>query len=78
MTFLLSFRIACETKSGNLLSIGNKSCVIELLKARKPAYDGPINHLSILVDNIGRAVAELKNKGVVFEIEIILDSDLYP
>ena len=39
---------------------------------------GPLNHLSILVDDVERAKAELESKGVKFETELLLDADLYP
>ena len=64
-----------------LLFIGDESCVIQFLDAERDRVDGlngPINHLSILVDDIEAAVAELKSKGIVFEIDITLDANLYP
>ena len=64
---ILGFRTVWEryNEKGDLelLFIGNKSCVIEFLDAERDRVDGhngPINHLSILVDDIEAAVAELK------------------
>ena len=82
---ILGFRTVWEryNEKGDLelLFIGNKSCVIEFLDAERDRVDGlngPINHLSILVDDIEAAVAELKSKGIVFEMDITLDANLYP
>jgi lactoylglutathione lyase len=77
---MLGFRKVWEyhNENGNLLFIGNESCIIEFLQAEKSMKDGPINHLSILVDDIEAAVSTLKSKGIAFELEITLDSDLYP
>ncbi|MCR2823058.1 VOC family protein [Lederbergia panacisoli] len=69
-----------EDGSRSLLFMGNQSCVIEFLDAKHDRVDGlngPINHLSILVDDIEAAVAELKSKGIVFELDITLDPNLY-
>ncbi|MEK3890768.1 VOC family protein [Bacillus sp. FSL K6-3431] len=79
---ILGFRTVWEHyENGSLLFIGNQSCVIEFIDAERNKVDGlngPVNHLSILVDDIEAAVAELKSKGIVFEIDITLDSNLYP
>jgi lactoylglutathione lyase len=77
---MLGFRTVWEYRheNGSLLFIGNQSCVIEFLKTKEELADGPINHLSILVDDVEAAVAELKSKGIVFELEITLDQHLYP
>jgi lactoylglutathione lyase len=81
---MLGFRVVWEyhyEDGGSLLFMGNQSCVIELLDAKYDPVDGrngPLNHLSILVEDIEDAVAELKSKGIVFELEITLDPYLYP
>ena len=41
-------------------------------------FDGPVDHLSFLVDDLDAAIAELKTKGVQFDSdEIHFDPDLY-
>src|SRR6185312_8974833 len=55
----------------DLLFIGNGSCVIEFLDAAREPVDGPngpINHLSIRVDDVQAAVAELMSSGIMFEL----------
>lgn len=80
---MLGFGLVWEYQNedgGNLLFIGKGSCVIELLDSKIDLVDGlngPLNHLSILVDDIEEAVSELKDKGVKFEMQITLDPKLY-
>lgn len=77
---MLGFKVVWEynNKNGSLLFMGNGSCVVEFLKTEDTLVDGPINHLSILVDNVEAAKLELETKGVVFETKILLDENLYP
>ena len=77
---MLAFETVWEyhLESGDLLFMGNHSCIMEFMQAKEPLDDGAIDHLSILVDDIETAVANLRGKGVLFEMEITLDPDLYP
>jgi lactoylglutathione lyase len=79
-TEVLGFEVAWEYHSDtkDLLFLKNGNCVIELLQTDEPLEDGQLNHLSILVDDVDRAYAELKEKGVQFETDIKLDAYLYP
>lgn len=67
-------------KGKKQMFIGNGNCVIELLEGGDERYgDGQINHLSILVDDVEKAMAELQEMGIVFETDYVrLDETLYP
>lgn len=77
---MLGFKVVWEYHfpDRELLFMGNGSVVVEFLQTESALVDGPLNHLSILVDDVERAKAELESKGVVFETELLLDADLYP
>lgn len=77
---MLDFKVVWEYHNENrdLLFMGNNSCVVEFMKTKEPLVDGPINHLSILVDDVQSAKADLESKGIVFETELLLDVNLYP
>jgi len=51
--------------------VKNGSCVLELVQA--PVYverkDGPVEHISLAVDDIDAMIAKLKAKGIEFETE---------
>jgi lactoylglutathione lyase len=77
---MLGFKVVWEYHfpDRELLFMGNGSVVVEFLQTDSALADGPLNHLSILVDDVEKAKAELESKGVVFETELLLDEDLYP
>ena len=77
---MLGFKVVWEYHfpDRELLFMGNGSVVVEFLQTDSALADGPLNHLSILVDDVEKAKAELESKGVVFETELLLDLDLYP
>ncbi|MBC8528485.1 VOC family protein [Christensenellaceae bacterium NSJ-44] len=77
---MLGFKVVWEYHfpDRELLFMGNGSVVVEFLQTDSALADGPLNHLSILVDDVERAKAELESKGVKFETELLLDADLYP
>ncbi|WP_171025963.1 MULTISPECIES: VOC family protein [unclassified Clostridium] len=77
---MLGFKVVWEYHfpDRELLFMGNGSVVVEFLQTDSALADGPLNHLSILVDDVEKAKAELESKGVVFETELLLDADLYP
>lgn len=77
---MLGFKVVWEYHfpDRELLFMGNGSVVVEFLQTESALVDGPLNHLSILVDDVEKAKAELESKGVVFETELLLDADLYP
>ena len=63
---------------GDLTFIGNGNCVIELMQADGTRTDGPLDHLSVLVDDVEAAVARLEAQGVAFEMGVTPDPWLYP
>lgn len=77
---MLGFHVVWEFSSDDnqLLFMGNGSCTIEIMRTDDPLADGHINHLSLLVGDVKLAKAELEEKGVRFETDIIFDKDLYP
>lgn len=77
---MLGFKVVWEYHfpDRELLFMGNGSVVVEFLQTDSALADGPLNHLSMLVDDVEKAKAELESKGVVFETELLLDEDLYP
>ena len=77
---MLGFKVVWEYHfpDRELLFMGNGSVVVEFLQTDSALADGPLNHLSILVDDVEKAKAELESKGVVFETELLLDEYLYP
>lgn len=51
--------------------VRNGSCVLEIVQLPEPmnGKDGVVEHISMAVDDIEAAMAELKAKGIVFETE---------
>lgn len=77
---VLGFEVVWEYENPDyhMLFMGKNGCVVELMPGGTPAPDGPLNHLSILVDDVEKAKKELEEKGVRFETDILTDPDLYP
>lgn len=78
---MLGFDVVWEYENPgyHMLFMGRNGCIVELMQgASRSSADGPLNHLSILVDDVEKAKAALEAKGVRFETEVLLDADLYP
>lgn len=79
---ILGFEILYEgyhEHSGNRLCfLKNKDCVVELVqfKIGENRGDGIFDHLTIEVEDIGKAKEYLEGRGIVFESEIQLDPQL--
>lgn len=72
-TELLGFQIDDENDLGRvkLVFLSNGNCLIELISADVvPEMPGQIDHICMEVEGIDALVAELKQKGLVFDGEV--------
>lgn len=72
-TELLGFQIDDENDLGRvkLVFLSNGNCLIELISADSvPEVPGQIDHICMEVEGIDELVAELKEKGLVFDGEV--------